>query len=331
MVGPSIDVVGVGNAIVDVIAEVGHAFIDDHELVKNSMTLIDLDRANELEVAMPSGITASGGSAANTMVGVAGFGGVAAYLGLVADDDLGEAFRSDLRAAGVGFDVPGKVDGLPTARCLIQVTPDAQRTLNTYLGVSAHLSPDEIDEALVASASHLYCEGYLWDMEPAKAGIRHAMDVAARAGRTVSLTLSDSFCVNRHRDEWRELIVDRVDVAFGNADEFRALYEVDDLAHAADAVAGDVDVAFVTLGKAGSLVVSGSDRIRVVADALDPGVVDTTGAGDLYASGVLTGLSRGASLESAARLGSIAAAEIIGHLGARPEADLAAIAEQILG
>jgi sugar/nucleoside kinase (ribokinase family) len=147
----------------------------------------------------------------------------------------------------------------------------------------------------------------------------------------VSLTLSDSFCVNRHRDEWRELIVDRVDVAFGNADEFRALYEVDDLAHAADAVAGDVDVAFVTLGKAGSLVVSGSDRIRVVADELDHGVVDTTGAGDLYASGVLTGLSRGASLESAARLGSIAAAEIIGHLGARPEADLAAIAEQILG
>jgi sugar/nucleoside kinase (ribokinase family) len=265
------------------------------------------------------------------MVGVAGFGGVAAYLGLVAADDLGEAFRSDLRAAGVGFDVPGKVDGLPTARCLIQVTPDAQRTLNTYLGVSAHLSPDEIDEALVASASHLYCEGYLWDMEPAKAGIRHAMDVAARAGRTVSLTLSDSFCVNRHRDEWRELIVDRVDVAFGNADEFRALYEVDDLAHAADAVAGDVDVAFVTLGKAGSLVVSGSDRIRVVADELDHGVVDTTGAGDLYASGVLTGLSRGASLESAARLGSIAAAEIIGHLGARPEADLATIAEQILG
>ena len=234
MVGPSIDVVGVGNAIVDVIAEVGHAFIDDHELVKNSMTLIDLDRANELEVAMPSGITASGGSAANTMVGVAGFGGIAAYLGLVADDDLGEAFRSDLRAAGVGFDVPGKVDGLPTARCLIQVTPDAQRTLNTYLGVSAHLSPDEIDEALVASASHLYCEGYLWDMEPAKAGIRHAMDVAARAGRTVSLTLSDSFCVNRHRDEWRELIVDRVDVVFGNADELRALYEVDALALAAD-------------------------------------------------------------------------------------------------
>jgi len=328
---PGIDVVGVGNAIVDVIAAVGHDFVDDHGLVRNSMTLIDLDRANELEAAMPSGITASGGSAANTMVGVAGFGGTAAYLGLVAADDLGEAFRSDLRAAGVGFDVPGKVDGLPTARCLIQVTPDAQRTLNTYLGISAHLSPVEIDEALVASASHLYCEGYLWDMEPAKAGIRHAMDVARGAGRTVSLTLSDSFCVNRHRDDWRELLVDRVDVVFGNADELRALYEVDDLGLAADAVAADVDVAFVTLGRHGSLVVAGSDRIRVVADELDHGVVDTTGAGDLYASGVLVGLSRGASLESAARLGSIAAAEIIGHLGARPEADLAAIADQFLG
>ena len=328
---PGIDVVGVGNAIVDVIAAVGHHFVDDHGLVKNSMTLIDLDRANELEAAMPSGITASGGSAANTMVGVAGFGGTAAYLGLVAADDLGEAFRSDLRAAGVGFDVPGKADGLPTARCLIQVTPDAQRTLNTYLGISAHLGPVQIDDALVASASHLYCEGYLWDMESAKAGIRHAMDVASGAGRTVSLTLSDSFCVNRHRDDWRELLIDRVDVVFGNADELRALYEVDDLGLAADAVAADVDVAFVTLGRHGSLVVAGSDRIRVVADELDHGVVDTTGAGDLYASGVLVGLSRGASLESAARLGSIAAAEIIGHLGARPEANLAAIADQVLG
>ena len=203
--------------------------------------------------------------------------------------------------------------------------------MNTHLGISSHLSTADVAPDLVASASHLYCEGYLWDTEEAKAAIRHAMDLARAAGRMVSLTLSDGFCVDRHRDEWRELIVDRVDVAFGNADEFRALYEVDDLAHAADAVAGDVDVAFVTLGKAGSLVVSGSDRIRVVADELDHGVVDTTGAGDLYASGVLTGLSRGASLESAARLGSVAAAEIIGHLGARPEADLAAIAEQILG
>jgi sugar/nucleoside kinase (ribokinase family) len=327
---PRIDVVGVGNAIVDVISEVGDDFIDAHGLVKHSMTLIDLERADHLGDAMPPGIVASGGSAANTMVGVACFGGTAAYLGVVGDDDLGEAFRRDLREAGVRFDVPGRPDALPTARCLIQVTPDAQRTLNTYLGVSAHLGPDDIDRDLVAAASHLYCEGYLWDMEPAKAAIRLAMDVARDAGRTVSLTLSDSFCVDRHRDEWRELLADRVDVVFGNADELRSLYEVDDLDVAAEAVAEDVDVAFVTLGKAGSMVVAGGDRIHVVADELEHGVVDTTGAGDLYASGVLAGLSRGASLEHAARLGSVAAAEIISHLGARPEADLVAIADRLL-
>ncbi len=322
--------VGVGNAIVDVISEVGDDFIDAHGLVKHSMTLIDLERADHLGDAMPPGIVASGGSAANTMVGVACFGGTAAYLGVVGDDDLGEAFRRDLREAGVRFDVPGRPDALPTARCLIQVTPDAQRTLNTYLGVSAHLGPDDIDRDLVAAASHLYCEGYLWDMEPAKAAIRLAMDVARDAGRTVSLTLSDSFCVDRHRDEWRELLADRVDVVFGNADELRSLYEVDDLDVAAEAVAEDVDVAFVTLGKAGSMVVAGGDRVHVVADELEHGVVDTTGAGDLYASGVLAGLSRGASLEHAARLGSVAAAEIISHLGARPEADLVAIADRLL-
>ena len=257
---PGIDVVGVGNAIVDVIAEVDDSFIVDHGLVKNSMTLIDGERADLLGAAMPPGIVASGGSAANTMVGVANFGGVAAYLGLVAADDLGEVFRSDLRAAGVGFDVPGKVDGLPTARCLIQVTSDAQRTLNTYLGVSAHLSPDEIDEVLVASASHLYCEGYLWDTEEAKGAIRYAMDLAHDAGRTVSLTLSDGFCVDRHREEWLELLTDRVDVVFGNASELCSLFEVDDVEQATDAVAAEVDLAFVTLGKQGSMVVAGSDR-----------------------------------------------------------------------
>ena len=322
--------VGVGNAIVDVISEVGDDFIDAHGLVKHSMTLIDLERADHLGDAMPPGIVASGGSAANTMVGVASFGGRAAYIGKVADDFLGEVFRRDLRHVGVGFDVPGVAGAEPTARCLIQVTPDAQRTMNTSLGVSSLLSRHDVDTDLIASAGHLYCEGYLWDMEPAKAAIRLAMDVARDAGRTVSLTLSDSFCVDRHRDEWRELLADRVDVVFGNADELRSLYEVDDLDVAAEAVAEDVDVAFVTLGKAGSMVVAGGDRVHVVADELEHGVVDTTGAGDLYASGVLAGLSRGASLEHAARLGSVAAAEIISHLGARPEADLVAIADRLL-
>lgn len=328
-VEPTIDVVGVGNAIVDVLASVDDSFILEHGLTKGSMTLIDAERAAVLHAAMPPGIVASGGSAANTMVGVAAFGGRAAYIGKVRDDDLGEVFRRDLRAAGVAFDVPGATDGPSTARCLIQVTADAQRTLNTFLGVSAHLGPDSVDADLVASAAHLYCEGYLWDRDEAKAAIRYAMDAAHLARRTVSLTLSDSFCVERHRAEWLDLLTDRVDVVFGNAHELCSLYGAETLDRAADAASEQVDLVFVTLGARGSLVVAGSDRIRVEADELHA-VVDTTGAGDLYASGVLYGLSQGASLAEAARLGSIAAAEIISHLGARPEADLVAVARSLL-
>jgi sugar/nucleoside kinase (ribokinase family) len=325
-----LDVVGVGNAIVDVLAEVDDAFIVEHDLAKGAMTLIDTERALELYAAMPPGLEESGGSAANTMVGVASFGGSAAYVGKVADDFLGEVFRRDMRHVGVGFDVPGVSGAEPTARCLIQVTPDAQRTMNTHLGISSHLSPEEIDGDLVASASHLYCEGYLWDTDEAKAAIRHAMDLANAAGRTVSLTLSDGFCVDRHRDEWRELLAERVDVVFGNAGEVCSLFEVDDVDTAADLVSREVDLAFVTLGKQGSMVVQGSERIRIEADELEV-VVDTTGAGDLYAAGVLFGLSQGADLPHAARLGSIAAAEVISHLGARPGRLLSAVAASILG
>jgi len=326
----TLDVVGVGNAIVDVLAEVDDHFIDKHDLARGSMTLIDRARAVELYAAMPPGLEESGGSAANTMVGVASFGGRAAYIGKVAADFLGEVFRRDLRHVGVGFEVPGVAGGEPTARCLIQVTPDAQRTMNTHLGISSHLSTADVDADLVASASHLYCEGYLWDTEEAKAAIRHAMDLARAAGRTVSLTLSDGFCVDRHRDEWRELLVDRVDVVFGNAEEICSLFEVDDLDRAIQALSSEVGLAFVTLGGRGSLVVQGSDRIPVEADELHA-VVDTTGAGDLYAAGVLYGLSQGAALDHAARLGSIAAAEVISHLGARPEMDLVTVARSILG
>ncbi len=327
----SIDVVGVGNAIVDVLASVEDAFIDEHGLTKGAMTLIDADRASFLHGVMPPGVEASGGSAANTVVGVAAFGGRAAYIGKVGDDDLGEVFRSDLRAVGVGFDVPGASaeDGHATARCLIQVTADAQRTMNTYLGVSAHLGTDSIDVDLVSSASHLYCEGYLWDREEAKEAIRYAMDISRAAGRTVSLTLSDGFCVDRHREEWLELMTDKVDVLFGNSRELCSLYGVDTLEAATDAVSEQVELAFVTMGPRGSIVVAGNDRVHVEADELDA-VIDTTGAGDLYASGVLFGLSRGASLDHAARLGSIAAAEIISHMGARPEADLVEVARTLL-
>ena len=289
----TLDVVGVGNAIVDVLAEVDDHFIDEHDLARGSMTLIDRARAVELYAAMPPGLEESGGSAANTMVGVASFGGRAAYIGKVATDFLGEVFRRDLRTVGVDFEVPGEAGSEPTARCLIQV-------------------------------------GYLWDTEEAKAAIRHAMDLARAAGRTVSRTRSDGFCVDRHRDEWRELLVDRVDVVFGNAEEICSLFEVGDLDRAIQALSSEVDLAFVTLGGRGSLVVQGSDRIPVVADELHV-VVDTTGAGDLYAAGVLYGLSQGAALDHAARLGSIAAAEVISHLGARPEMDLVAVARSILG
>ncbi len=326
----TLDVVGVGNAIVDVLAEVDDDFIHEHGLARGAMTLIDGARAVELYAAMPSGLEESGGSAANTMVGVASFGGRAAYIGRVAADFLGEVFRRDLRQVGVAFDVPGVVGDEPTARCLIQVTPDAQRTMNTHLGASSHLSSSDVDADLVASASHLYCEGYLWDTDEAKEAIRYAMDVAHSAGRTVSLTLSDGFCVERHRDEWRELLAGRVDVVFGNAGEVCALFGVADVDLAIQALASEVELAFVTLGPRGSLVVSGSDRISVAADELH-GVVDTTGAGDLYAAGVLFGLSRGAAPDHAARLGSIAAAEVISHLGARPQMDLVAVAKSILG
>ena len=317
----TLDVVGVGNAIVDVISTVDDDFIATHDLNKGAMTLIDTDRATALYASMPPGIEASGGSAANTMAGLASLGGRAAYLGKVRDDQLGEVFMHDLRAAGVGFDVVAGADGPPTARCLIQVTPDAERTMNTFLGISALLSPADIDEGLVASAAITYCEGYLWDMDIAKDAIRGAMDVAAAAGRTVSLTLSDSFCVDRHRAEWLDLLADRVDLLFANESEICSLFETDDFDHAAREITDMVKISALTRSAAGSVVVAGSERV-VVPSAVVDHVVDATGAGDLYASGFLHGLANGADLARCAELGGIAAAEVISHIGARPQVPL---------
>ena len=321
---PTFDVVGVGNAIVDVISTVDDDFITTHDLNKGAMTLIDADRATSLYAAMPPGIEASGGSAANTMAGLASIGSRAAYLGKVRDDQLGEVFIHDLRAAGVGFDVPPGVGGPPTARCLIQVTPDAERTMNTFLGISAYLSRDDIDDELVAMASITYCEGYLWDMDIAKDAIRGAMEVAAAAGRTVSLTLSDSFCVDRHRDEWLDLLTDKVDLVFANEAEIGSLFETDDFDAAADRIAELVEISALTRSAAGSVVVRGDERIVVPAAAVDH-VVDATGAGDLYASGFLHGLASGADLARCAELGGIAAGEIISHIGARPQVALSSL------
>jgi len=321
-VEPSIDVVGVGNAIVDVISTVPLDFIAEHDLVKGAMTLIDADRATSLYEMMPPGIESSGGSAANTVVGIVSLGGSAAFLGKVRDDQLGEVFTHDLRAAGVVFDVAPGADGAPTARCLIQVTPDAERTMNTFLGKSVDLSPDDVDEEIVASAAVTYCEGYLWDAEIAKAAMHRAMDVAHAAGRKVSLTLSDSFCVDRHRGEWMDLLADKIDLVFANEAEVCSLFRTDDFDKASKGIAAMVEVSALTRSAAGSVVVSGQDRWVVPAVEVDQ-IVDATGAGDLYASGFLFGVSRGADMERCAHLGGLAAAEVISHIGARPRQRLA--------
>lgn len=318
------DVVGVGNAIVDVIATVSDAFLEEHGLVKGAMTLIETERATSLYAAMPPGIEASGGSAANTMAGVASLGGRATYIGKVRNDQLGEVFAHDTRNGGVAFDVPFATAGEPTARSLIQVTPDGERTMNTFLGISAFLSPDDVDEATVASAAITYCEGYLWDRDEAKDAIRHAMSIASDAGRIVSLTLSDSFCVDRHRDEWLGLLDDRVDLVFANEAEVCSLFETDDFDAAAERLASMVETAALTRSAKGSVVMSQGERIDVPATPVAQ-VVDATGAGDLYAAGFMYGLSMGASMERCAELGSLAAGEVISHIGARPHVQLSTL------
>ncbi|HET9601211.1 MAG TPA: adenosine kinase [Acidimicrobiales bacterium] len=310
-------VVGIGNALVDVIAHHSEDFIEAQTLVKGSMTLIEADRALSLHAALEAPIEMSGGSAANTMCGVASFGGRAAYIGKVAADGLGEVFHHDLRAEGVAFPNPRARAEVPTGRCLIVVTPDAQRTMNTFLGVSSLLGPDDVSTDVAASGQVVYMEGYLYDRPEAKAAYRKAASVAHAAGRKVSLTLSDSFCVDRHRDDFLALVRDEVDLLFSNDDELRALYEVGSLDDAVARVRQDCELAMVTIGSDGSLVVTQDDVIAVKAEPVSH-VVDTTGAGDLYAAGFLYGYSSGADLAECGRLGSVAAAEVISHVGARP-------------
>lgn len=324
---PALDVVGVGNAIVDVIAAVPDSFIGDHGLVKGAMTLVSAERSAALYDAMPPGVAASGGSAANTVAGIASFGGRAAFIGKVRDDQLGEVFIHDIRATGVSFDVPPAPDGPPTARCLVQVTPDAERTMNTYLGIAALLGPGDVDTDLVASAQITFCEGYLWDVQVAKDAIRVAMAAAASAGRTVALALSDPYCVERHRDEWLDLIDDRVDVVLANEAEVCALHSTDDLTAAQDLMARMVRTVAITRGARGSVAVRGS-AVEVMPAVEIPEVVDATGAGDLYAAGFLWGLCRGAPLAGCAELGSLAAAEVVSHVGARPTVSLSQFAAE---
>lgn len=319
------DVLGIGNALVDVITHADDGLLAEHGLVKGSMTLIDTDRAVHLYGALGAGVEMSGGSAANTMCGVASFGGRCGYIGKVADDQLGEVFVHDLRAVGVAFDAPLAMLGVPTGRCLIVVTPDAERTMNTYLGVSELLGPEDVDDELVAAAAVVYMEGYLWDRDEAKDAYRKAATVAHEAGAKVALTLSDSFCVERHRDAFLDLIEGQVDLLFANEPELLSLYQVDSFDAAVTQVRGHCEVAAITMGKEGSIVISadGLERVDVVAV---PEVVDTTGAGDLYAAGFLYGFSQGFPLAHCGHLGSVAAAEVISHIGARPLVSLAKLA-----
>ena len=315
------DVVGIGNALVDVIAHAGDDFLDEHGLTKGWMDLIDTDRAVQLYRALGSAVEMSGGSAANTMCGVASFGGSAAYVGKVSNDDLGAVFGHDLKAVGVQFRPGAPEPSTPTGRCIIVVTPDAERTMNTYLGASSLLGIDDLDEASIAAGKILYMEGYLYDRDEAKAAFRHAAGVAHDAGRMVSLTLSDSFCVDRHRDDFLALVDDEVDLLFGNEAELISLYQTETFEAAVDELRQQCELAAVTVGASGSVIVTADELIEVPAVPVRR-VIDTTGAGDLYAAGFLHGLTSGRPLHACGWLGSIAAGEVISHVGPRPLVDL---------
>jgi sugar/nucleoside kinase (ribokinase family) len=315
------DVVGIGNALVDVIAHAEDRFITRHALVKGSMTLIDTDRALELYRALGSAIEMSGGSAANTMTGVASFGGRAGYIGKVSADELGDVFAHDLRAVGVRFKAGDKNSGVPTGRCIIVVTPDAERTMNTYLGASSMLNEDDLDEGMIAAGKVLYMEGYLFDRTEAKQAFRRAAEVAHDHGRQVSLTLSDSFCVDRHRSDFRALVADQVDVLFGNRGELVSLYETETFDQAVELVRQECQLAVVTTGADGCLIIGGDEIVSVPAQPVTE-VLDTTGAGDLFAAGFLYGFTRGMALAECGRLGALAASEVISHVGPRPLVEL---------
>jgi sugar/nucleoside kinase (ribokinase family) len=319
-----VDVTGLGNAIVDVLGQVNDAFLVENKLTKGTMALIDEARAAELYGRMGQCVEISGGSCANTMVGIASLGGRAAYIGKVRNDALGDAFTADIRRAGVRFNVAPLTSGPTTARCLIAVSPDAQRTMSTFLGASRELGPDAIDEDLIRGSQIVYMEGYLWDPPAAKEAFLKASRVAELAGRKSALTLSDPFCVERHRAELLKLVDENVDILFANEAEICALYQVGTFEEAERAVRGRCEIAVLTRSERGSVIVTKDESIRVPVSPVSK-VVDTTGAGDLYAAGFLYGVTQGTSLARAGELGAICAAEVISHVGARPEASLSAL------
>lgn len=322
-----IDVLTIGNAIVDVIAKVAETFITRETLVKGSMNLIDEERAETLYGHMGPAIEISGGSAGNTAAGVASFGGKAAYFGKVRDDQLGGIYRHDMRSLGVRFDSLAASDGPATARSFILVTPDGERTMNTYLGACVNLDERDVDAEIVKASAVTYMEGYLYDKPAAMAAFRAAAKISQGAGRLTSITLSDSFCVERHRDAFLDLIRNSIDIVFANETEIKALYKTQSFAGAIDAARRDCPLVVVTRSAKGSVIVRGQDTIEVPAHPVKT-VVDVTGAGDLYAAGFLFGHTTGKPLAQCARLGSLAAAEVISHVGARPEVNLESYAKE---
>lgn len=316
------DVLTIGNAIVDIIANSDDAFLEKENIIKGAMNLIDVERAEHLYAAMTPEIETSGGSAGNTAAGIADLGGKAAYFGKVSDDHLGGVFSKDMKSIGAHFETAPLQGNPPTARSMIFVTPDGERSMNTYLGACVELKPDDIDEQVVADSKITYFEGYLWDAPLAKDAIRKAGEIAHKHNRQFSMTLSDPFCVDRFRDEFLELMRSgTVDIVFANDAELKSLYQTESFEEALEAVRKDCKLAAVTKGEHGSVVVQGDETYSVAAEPIEK-LVDTTGAGDLYAAGFLFGLTNDYTLDTCAKIGGIAAAEVIQHVGPRPQSSL---------
>lgn len=324
------DVLGIGNAIVDILAHADDGFLAAEGLDKGAMALVDAERAGALYAKVGAAVECSGGSAANTIAGLASLGGRGAFIGKVHDDQLGAVFRHDMTAMGVRFDTRAATDGPPTATSLVLVSPDAERTMQTYLGACVDLGPDDIDEDTVAAAQVTYLEGYLWDPPAAKQAFIKAAEIAHAKGRQVSLSLSDPFCVDRHRADFQDLVSGHVDILFANEDEIVSLYQSDDFDAALQAVRGHCEIVALTRGAKGSVVLAG-DEVHIVDVEPIERLVDTTGAGDAYAAGFLYGLSQGDGLARAAHIGNVAASEVIQHIGARPDRPLKELVQARLG
>lgn len=315
-------VTGIGNAIVDVLAHCEEAFIAQEGMTKGSMALIDEQQAVDLTQKMGDSTTVSGGSVANSLAGLAQLGARTAFIGKVRNDTLGAQFREGMEKEGINFPIPAATHGKPTARCLISVTPDGERTMNTYIGVCADVAPEDIDADLIKQAQVMLIEGYLWDQDSAKQAITQAVEIAKQSGTKVAFSLSDAFCVDRHRDEFKSLIRDYVDILFANEGEMMSLGEQDTIDANINMFASQVDTVCATLGDKGSIIVSGDERHQIPPATLNGAVVDMTGAGDLYAAGVLYGMTHGMSLADSGALGSKCAADIIQQIGPRSQVEL---------